>query len=129
MSPYGDEAASLASNGGALVVNMGTLSADSFSHYVKAVQAYNEFGGPVVFDPVGAAATVIRRTTVGDLMSEGYLDLVKGNEGELREVFSRNGVGGQHGVDSGPSRLNDREKATLVRDLARRERTFQLHAR
>jgi thiamine-phosphate diphosphorylase/hydroxyethylthiazole kinase len=123
MSPYGDEAPDLALNGGALLINMGSLTSESVSHYLKATRAYNEGGNPVVYDPVGAAATQVRRAAVKQLMADGYFDLIKGNEGEIREVFG-NSAGRQRGVDSGPSTLNNREKATLTRDLARRERTF-----
>lgn len=121
MSPYGDEAGDLALNGGALLINMGTLNSESVSNYLKAMQAYNARGNPVIYDPVGAAATQIRRAAVKQLMAGGYFDLIKGNEGEIREVFG-NSAGRQRGVDSGPSMLNNREKATLARDLARRER-------
>ncbi|KAN0083017.1 Hydroxyethylthiazole kinase family domain containing protein [Elaphomyces granulatus] len=125
MSPYGDEAPDLALNGGALLINMGSLTSESVSHYLKATRAYNEGGNPVVYDPVGAAATQVRRAAVKQLMADGYFDLIKGNEGEIREVFG-NSAGRQRGVDSGPSTLNNREKATLTRDLARRERNIVL---
>ncbi|OJJ50565.1 hypothetical protein ASPZODRAFT_126451 [Penicilliopsis zonata CBS 506.65] len=125
MSPYGDEAADLALNDGALVINMGTLNSDSVSHYTKAIKAYNERGNPVIYDPVGAAATQIRRSAVTQLMSVGYFDLIKGNEGEIRQVSGNSAVR-QRGVDSGPSTLNSLEKATLARDLARRERNIVL---
>jgi thiamine-phosphate diphosphorylase/hydroxyethylthiazole kinase len=122
MSPYGDEAKDLATHNGGLVINMGTLTSDSVAQYLKAISAYNGRGNPVVYDPVGAAATHIRRDTVKTLMSGGYFDLIKGNEGEIKEVFGGSSGVTQRGVDSGPSTLNNREKATLARDLARRER-------
>jgi thiamine-phosphate diphosphorylase/hydroxyethylthiazole kinase len=125
MAPYGDEAADLALNGGGLLVNMGTLTSESIPHYLQAIQAYNARGNPVVYDPVGAAATQIRRSAVKQLMAGGYFDLIKGNEGEICEVFG-NSAGRQRGVDSGPSTLNNREKAALARDLARRERRISL---
>lgn len=121
MSPYGDEAADLALNDGSLVVNMGTLTSESVSNYLKAIKAYNERGRPVIYDPVGAAATHIRRGAVTQLMAGGYFDLIKGNEGEIRQVFGSS-TAKQRGVDSGPSTLTNVEKATLARDLARRER-------
>lgn len=123
MSPYGEEAVDLAKFDGALVINMGTLSRESIPNYLQAIKSYNERGNPVVYDPVGAAATHIRRGAVKELMSGGYFDLIKGNEGEIKQVSgSRNAV--QRGVDSGPSTLDGQEKARLARDLARRERTL-----
>ncbi|KAJ5473743.1 thiamine phosphate synthase superfamily [Penicillium sp. IBT 31633x] len=125
MSPYGDEATDLCKFDGALLINMGTLTSESVSNYLKAMKAYNERGNPVIYDPVGAAATQIRRTAVTQLMAGGYFDLIKGNEGEIRQAWGSSAVQ-QRGVDSGPSTLDGKQKATLARDLARRERNVVL---
>ncbi|KAE8352247.1 Hydroxyethylthiazole kinase family-domain-containing protein [Aspergillus coremiiformis] len=125
MAPCGDEAMDLAQFDGALLINMGTLTSESVPNYLKAIKAYNERGNPVVYDPVGAAATHIRRGVVKQLMAGGYFDLIKGNEGEIRQVFGSSAVT-QRGVDSGPSTLDSQAKATLARDLARRERNIVL---
>lgn len=122
MSPYGDEAKDLAIHKGGLVINMGTLTSESVPEYLKAIAAYNAHGNPVVFDPVGAGATHIRRSAVETLMKGGYFDLIKGNEGEIKQVFGQSKGVAQRGVDSGPSTLSDLEKAKMARDLARRER-------
>lgn len=53
MANYAEEAADLAKLGGALVVNMGTVTPDGLKNYVQALQAYNAAQRPVVFDPVG----------------------------------------------------------------------------
>jgi thiamine-phosphate diphosphorylase / hydroxyethylthiazole kinase len=53
MSNNGEEAEDLARLGGALVVNMGTVTPESLMNYGKAIRAYNQAGRPVVFDPVG----------------------------------------------------------------------------
>ena len=121
MSNYGDEARDLCKLGGSLVINMGTVTPEGLQNYLQALQAYNSVGGPVVFDPVGAGATEIRRAAVKTLMAGGYFDLIKGNEGEIRTVFGDIGTQ-QRGVDSGVSTLDALGKATLVRDLAARER-------
>jgi Hydroxyethylthiazole kinase, sugar kinase family len=73
MSPYGDEATDLCKFDGALLINMGTLTSESVPNYLKAIKAYNERGNPVVYDPVGAAATHIRRNAVTELMAGGYV--------------------------------------------------------
>ncbi|CAL5875202.1 uncharacterized protein PFLUO_LOCUS9506 [Penicillium psychrofluorescens] len=125
MSPYGDEATDLCQFDGALLINMGTLTSESISNYLKAIKAYNQRGNPVIYDPVGAGATHIRRNTVRDLMRGGYFDLIKGNEGEIRQAWGSSAVQ-QRGVDSGPSTLDNQQKATLARDLARRERNIVL---
>jgi thiamine-phosphate diphosphorylase / hydroxyethylthiazole kinase len=120
MSNYGEEAEDLCKLGGALVINMGTVTPDGLENYVKALKAYNKQGAPVVFDPVGGGATAVRRSAVKALLAAGYFDVIKGNEGEIKTVFGT--VVQQRGVDSGVSTLSDLEKATLVRDLAARER-------
>ncbi|KAL4740619.1 hypothetical protein BDV11DRAFT_204119 [Aspergillus similis] len=125
MSPYGDEATDLCQFDGALLINMGTLTSQSPSEYLKAIRAYNQRGNPVVYDPVGAGATQIRRGVVKELMAGGYFDLIKGNEGEIRQVAGSTGVQ-QRGVDSGPSTLDHQGKARLARDLARREKNIVL---
>lgn len=53
MANYGEEAKDLASLGGALVINMGTVTPDGLTNYLKALKAYNDAGQPVVYDPVG----------------------------------------------------------------------------
>lgn len=120
MSGYGLEAADLAKNNGSLLINMGTLGNGIMDHYLQAVRAYNKNGNPVVLDPVGAAATQVRRNTVKDLMAGGYFDLIKGNESEIKHIYSR-APGRQIGVDSGPSTLNVKEKAKMAQELALRE--------
>ncbi|KAI2788064.1 putative thiamine biosynthetic bifunctional enzyme [Penicillium oxalicum] len=125
MAPYGDEAQDLCKFDGALLINMGTLTSESVSNYQKALQAYNARGNPVIYDPVGAAATEIRRNAVSTLMAGGYFDLIKGNEGEIRQVWGSGAVQ-QRGVDSGPSTLDEQQKARLTRDLARREHNVVL---
>lgn len=121
MANAGEEANDLCKLGGALVINMGTATEEGIAEYLKAVRAYNGQGAPVVFDPVGAAATELRRDAVKKLMDGGYYDCIKGNESEIRQVAGQAGVESR-GVDSGKSNLNEQEKATIVRDLARRER-------
>lgn len=120
MSGYGPEAVDLAKNGGSLLINMGTLNNESVDNYLQALRAYNDEGNPVVFDPVGAGATEIRRKAAKQLLAGGYFDLIKGNESELIQLYGKV-PGRQSGVDSGPSILNSKEKAKLAKDLARRE--------
>lgn len=121
MTNYGEEARDLCKLGGSLVINMGTITPEGLQNYLQALQAYNSVGAPVIFDPVGAGATGIRKAAVKTLMAGGYFDLIKGNEGEIKTVFGEIGTQ-QRGVDSGVSTLDALGKATLVRDLAARER-------
>lgn len=125
MSNNGLEAGDLANLGGSLVINMGTTTPDVRANHLKALEAYNAVGGPVILDPVGAGATLHRREGVKALMAGGYFDLIKGNEGEIRTVGGAEGVK-QHGVDSGASQLTLEEKIKLVKDTATRERNIIL---
>lgn len=125
MANYGEEAQDLCKLGGALVVNMGTVTIDGLLQYSKAIQAYNLEGGPIVYDPVGAGATATRRSAVQTIMASGYFSLIKGNENEIRTVCGESSIV-QRGVDSGASTLDDAAKARLVQSLATRERTIVL---
>jgi thiamine-phosphate diphosphorylase / hydroxyethylthiazole kinase len=53
MANYGEEAEDLSRLGGALVINMGTVTPEGLENYSKALRAYNRAGRPVLFDPVG----------------------------------------------------------------------------
>jgi thiamine-phosphate diphosphorylase / hydroxyethylthiazole kinase len=125
MSNNSDEAQDLAKLGGALVINMGTMTQEGLRHHALALRAYNLQGGPVVLDPVGAAATSVRKSALKSLMAFGYFDLIKGNEGEIRQVYGKGDVQ-QRGVDSGVSMLDGSGKAALVQALAERERNIIL---
>lgn len=125
MANYGEEAEDLAALGGALVVNMGTVTPDGLSNYVQAIRAYNAVGGPILFDPVGAGATAVRRNAVKTLLSNGYFDVIKGNENEIRTVLGES-VSQQKGVDSGVSTSDEKEKVRIVTTLATRERNVVL---
>ena len=131
MANYGEEAKDLAGLGGALVVNMGTVTPDGLANYIQAIRAYNAVGGPVLFDPVGAGATAVRRHSVQTLMANGYFDLIKGNEDEITTVLGESAAQQQQqqqqkGVDAGPSTTDASAKVQLVKKLAARERNVVL---
>jgi thiamine-phosphate diphosphorylase/hydroxyethylthiazole kinase len=131
MANYGEEAQDLSQLGGALVVNMGTVTPDGILNYQKAISAYNAAGGPIVLDPVGAGATSTRRAALSTLMGTGYFDLIKGNEKEILAVARASGYtvtdsSQQRGVDSGASLFSQAQKAYLVQHLAARERNIVL---
>ncbi|KAL5117575.1 thiamine biosynthetic bifunctional enzyme [Pleosporales sp. CAS-2024a] len=142
MANYAQEAADLAALGGALVVNMGTVTPDGIDNYKKAILAYNLAGAPIVLDPVGAGATAVRRAALRQVMAVGYFDLIKGNEREIMAVARASGFAFLHeqeeeeeedaspqqqrGVDSGAPVLALEQKALLVQRLALRERNLVL---
>ncbi|KAL6704183.1 thiamine biosynthetic bifunctional enzyme [Coniothyrium glycines] len=131
MANYGDEAPDLSALGGALVVNMGTVTPDGLLNYNKAIAAYNLAGGPIVLDPVGAGATSVRRNALAALMGTGYFDLIKGNEREIMAVarasgFTLEDASQQRGVDSGDALYSLQQRAYIVSRIAARERNIVL---
>lgn len=131
MANYGEEAGDLSRLGGALVVNMGTVTPEGLLNYKKAITAYNAAGGPIVLDPVGAGATSVRRAALSELMAIGYFDLIKGNEREIMAVARASGFNfedssQQRGVDSGTSLFSLEQRAYIVSRLALRERNVVL---
>ncbi|KAI1103810.1 TMP-TENI-domain-containing protein [Jackrogersella minutella] len=122
MANYGEEAADLARLGGALVVNMGTVTPEGLANYVKALQAYNNAGQPVVFDPVGAGATAVRRSAVKTILGSGYIDVLKGNQSEILSCAPGGSSIQQRGVDSRPGGQALDELARAVEELARLRR-------
>ncbi len=54
----------LAALGGALVVNMGTVTPEGLENYLKAIQAYNAANRPVVYDPWRVCKCVIGYSSV-----------------------------------------------------------------
>ena len=121
MTTDGAEAEDLAKLAGALVINIGTASADDIPHYLRAVRAYNRLGAPVLLDPVGAGATSLRRNAVQTILSGGCFQVIKGNESEILTIL-QHPVGAQKGVNSTTSRLTGPDKARAVKKLAARER-------
>lgn len=131
MANYGEEAADLSRLGGALVINMGTVTPEGLLNYKKAITAYNAAGGPIVLDPVGAGATSVRRDALSQLLGAGYFDLIKGNEREIMAVarasgFALDDSSPQRGVDSGDSLFSLEQRAYLVSRIALRERNVVL---
>ncbi|CAJ2510166.1 Uu.00g060660.m01.CDS01 [Anthostomella pinea] len=124
MANYGEEARDLAMLGGALVLNMGTVTPKGLENYLKALRAYNEAGRPVVFDPVGAGATAVRRAATKTILGSGYIDVLKGNQSEILSCIPGGAEVQQRGVDSSaPGNDADRQKlGSAIRELAVRRR-------
>ncbi|KAI1122704.1 Hydroxyethylthiazole kinase family-domain-containing protein [Nemania abortiva] len=119
MANYGEEAKDLAKLGGALVINMGTVTPEGLDNYLKALRAYNAVGGPVVFDPVGAGATAVRRAATQAVLGGGDIDVLKGNRSEILSCLPGGPAVQQRGVDSGgDDDVNIRVLASAMRELA-----------
>ncbi|KAH7125471.1 Hydroxyethylthiazole kinase family-domain-containing protein [Dendryphion nanum] len=133
MSNNGAEAQDLAALNGALVINMGTATPEALKNHALALSAYNATGNPTVLDPVGAGATSARRSALSFLLSSGYFTLIKGNEAEILALahatgftLSNTSSSQQRGVDSGTARFSTEQRASIVREIAARERNIVL---
>jgi hydroxyethylthiazole kinase len=72
---------------GALVLNIGTLSAPWIESMLLAGRAANAAGVPVVLDPVGAGATRFRTDTAKRILEEVDVAVVRGNAGEVATLI------------------------------------------
>ena len=84
-----DEVEEMASVAGALVLNIGTLSAHWIEAMLLAAKAANGAGVPVVLDPVGAGATRLRTETATRILDEAEVAVVRGNAAEVATLAGR----------------------------------------
>ncbi|QDH22220.1 hydroxyethylthiazole kinase [Saccharibacillus brassicae] len=94
-----EEVADMARVSGALVLNLGTLTAELVEACAIAGQAANEAGVPVLLDPVGAGATPYRTESALRLLREVRIDLVRGNAAEIAHLVGE--IREIKGVDAG----------------------------
>jgi hydroxyethylthiazole kinase len=79
----------------ALVVNIGTLSPPWIDAMVRAGREANRQGIPIVLDPVGSGATILRTATAQRLIREAPPAVVRANASEIRSlVFSEQATRG-----------------------------------
>lgn len=110
-----EEAADMAKNADALVLNIGTLTSPEIEAMILAGKAANEKGIPVVFDPVGVGATPFRTETARQIMSKVEITLVRGNAGEIANL---SGVDWEmKGVDSSSEGSNRALAINAAREL------------
>ncbi|GAB4259704.1 MAG: hydroxyethylthiazole kinase [Thermoleophilia bacterium] len=99
----------------ALVLNIGTLTAELVDTMVVAGRAANRKGIPVVFDPVGAGATQLRTEAARRILTEVTVSVLRGNAGEVATLAGRQAE--VRGVESG--RVSG-GAATVAEQAARR---------
>jgi hydroxyethylthiazole kinase len=100
-----EEVEEMATVAGALVLNIGTLSAYWIESMLLAAKAANRAGVPVVLDPVGAGATKLRTETARRILGETEIAVVRGNAAEVATLAGRRaeirGVESIGAIDSG----------------------------
>ncbi|KAK7057224.1 TMP-TENI-domain-containing protein [Favolaschia claudopus] len=118
MATAPEEMADLSKISHALLVNIGTLVAESVKGMLKAGQCANASRNPIVLDPVGIGASQFRKTSVNELLNGWQAAVIKGNAGELAALAGSSEVASK-GVDS-QGAFND--PVYFARQLARNER-------
>lgn len=112
MADAKEEAAQMASIADALLLNIGTLNAETIAAMKLAGAAANAKGIPIVLDPVGVGATGYRLQTSKQLLEELDVQLIRCNAGELAALA---GVAWQaKGVDCGEGQLAVAEVAKAL---------------
>jgi hydroxyethylthiazole kinase len=81
-----EEVADMVQIASALVLNIGTLTVDFVEAMKLAVQGANKQGIPVILDICGAGATGLRDRKCFELLSEGRIDVIKGNASEIARI-------------------------------------------
>ncbi len=81
-----------------LVINIGTLNERTIESMILAGKKANELGHPVVFDPVGAGASIFRTRTAQKLIQEIRFSVIRGNISEIKTLCY--GSGTTMGVDA-----------------------------
>ena len=92
-----DDADVLARGSGAVLVNLGTVTKESFEGMRAAVTAVGDSGGRWVLDPVAAGALPWRATLAAELLELSAPTVIRGNPSE---VLALTGHLGGRGVDS-----------------------------
>ncbi len=81
-----EEVAEMAQIASALVLNIGTLTADFVEAMKLATRSANQKGAPVILDACGAGATALRDRKCLELLNEVRIDVIKGNASEVARL-------------------------------------------
>lgn len=81
-----------------LNINIGTLNQRTIPAMLLAGKKAAELHHPIVLDPVGAGASVLRTSTARKIMEEIPLTVIRGNMSEIRTLAK--GSGTTRGVDA-----------------------------
>ncbi len=99
-----EEVAEMAGIASALVLNIGTLTADFVEAMLVAAGAANQKGIPVVLDVCGAGATKFRDESCFRLLDGSRVDIIKGNASEIARIAGEDVQ--TRGVDAAPVEKN-----------------------
>ena len=82
------EVAEMTSLASALVLNIGTIQEDWLESMICAAKTANSIGIPVILDPVGAGATILRTEAIKKIMKNCSISVLRGNCSEILSLES-----------------------------------------
>ena len=94
-----EEVQEMVGHASALVLNIGTLNSRTIAAMLLAGKTANARGIPVVLDPVGVGATLLRTKTAREIMSQVKLAVIRGNASEIAVLAGEEAI--TRGVDAG----------------------------
>ena len=100
-----------------LCLNIGTLNARTIPSMLLAGKRARVLGHPVVLDPVGAGASVLRTETALRLLDEVRPTVIRGNISEIRTLAV--GTGTTSGVDADAADVVTEENLAASADFLR----------
>lgn len=113
------EVESITSISSSLVLNMGTLNQRTIRSMLAAGKKANELGIPVIFDPVGAGASLLRNTSALEILDSVKIDIIRGNLSEISFVAGMKAS--TNGVDSAKEDENN-DSTAVAKSVAQKYR-------
>jgi len=99
-----EEVTEMVAIAGALVINIGTLSAGWIASMHKAAAEAKARNVPLILDPVGSGATALRTKTAKQLIAQSPPDIIRGNGSEIISLLDAGsmtkGVDSVHGAEA-----------------------------
>ena len=120
MSDEANDVADIQTICGGLVLNIGTLNMQTIAGMHAAGKRATELGHPIVLDPVGAGASVLRTQTASELLDNYDVTVIRGNMSEMKALAGAAST--TRGVDVNPddavTDVNLAESAAFAKALA-----------
>ena len=98
MSEYPEDLEDLLKYAGGLLINIGTLTDETWKLYQDALKIAEKYNVPAVLDPVACGAGSYRKKVSDDLINNYKLAAIRGNAGEIASLVGINVA--SKGVDS-----------------------------
>lgn len=99
MSEYKDDLEDLLKYASGLLINIGTLTKETWYLFKDALDIAEKYNVPAVLDPVAVGAGAFRKKVVTDLLENHKISAIRGNAGEIAALVDV--AVASKGVDSG----------------------------